>query len=335
MADERPIIIKRIKKSGGGHHGGAWKVAYADFVTAMMAFFLLLWLLGNTTDEQKKAIGNYFSPTLSVSDAATTVAVMDGQTQVMETTSGGAAAEVDVEEDGTGQTGDGTGASDQEAPVAAAQGEKPIDAQEAEAALKAEETKKFEEVKKQIQQVIAQTPDLSGLQDNLKIDQTPEGLRIQLLDKEKESMFASGSAQMADKSRQLLALVAQAVKGMPNKLAISGHTDAAPFVGAEGRTNWELSSDRANAARRVLVENGIDPSHVSNVVGRADTDPFVKENPNDPQNRRISIVLLSEVHLNPGEGAAAQPATPPTPAEPAGPPAEIVPPAATEPGSGG
>lgn len=336
MADERPIIIKRIKKSGSAHHGGAWKVAYADFVTAMMAFFLLLWLLGNTTDEQKKAIGNYFSPTLSASDASTTVAVMDGQPQVMETTSGGAAAEVEVEEDGTGQTGDGTGETDTgEAPAATAEGEKPIDAKEAEAALKAEETKKFEEVKQQIKQVIAQTPDLSGLQDNLMIDQTPEGLRIQLLDKDKESMFASGSAQMAEKSRQLLTLVAQAVKDMPNKLAISGHTDATPFVGAEGRTNWELSSDRANAARRVLVENGVDPGHVSNVVGRAETDPFVKENPNDPQNRRISIVLLSEVRLNPGENAGAAAAPAPAPAEPATPPAEIVPPPGTQPGSGG
>jgi chemotaxis protein MotB len=328
MADERPIIIKRIKKSGGGHHGGAWKVAYADFVTAMMAFFLLLWLLSTTTEEQKKAIGNYFKPTIAISStSSTTVAVMDGQSQVMETTAGGAAAEVDIEEDGTGQTGDGTGETEAEEVAAAAQGEKPIDAQEAEAALKAAETKKFEEVKQQIQQVIDETPDLSGLRDNLQVDQTPEGLRIQLLDKEKESMFASGSAEMADKSRQLLALVAQAVRGMPNKLAISGHTDATPFVGAGGRTNWELSSDRANAARRVLVENGVDPTHVQNVVGRADTDPFVKENPNDPQNRRISIVLLSEVRSNPGMPSGAVAAPPPAPAEPAGPPAEIVPPA--------
>jgi chemotaxis protein MotB len=328
MADERPIIIKRIKKSGGGHHGGAWKVAYADFVTAMMAFFLLLWLLSTTTEEQKKAIGNYFKPTIAISStSSTTVAVMDGQPQVMETTAGGAAAEVDIEEDGTGQTGDGTGETEAEEVAAAAQGEKPIDAQEAEAALKAEETKKFEDVKQQIEQVIDQTPDLTALKDNLQIDQTPEGLRIQLLDKEKESMFASGSADLADKSRQLLALVAQAVKDMPNKLAISGHTDATPFVGAGGRTNWELSSDRANAARRVLVENGVDPTHVQNVVGRADTDPFVKENPNDPQNRRISIVLLSEVRSNPAMPSSAVAAPPPAPAEPAGPPAEIVPPA--------
>ncbi|WP_374385313.1 flagellar motor protein MotB [Dongia sp.] len=335
MADERPIIIKRIKKSGGGHHGGAWKVAYADFVTAMMAFFLLLWLLGNTTEEQKKAIGNYFNPTIAISSSSTTVAVMDGQPQVMETTAGGAAAEVDVEEDGTGQTGDGTGQTDEgEAPSAQTQGEKPVDEKQAEAALKAAETKRFEEVKQQIQQVIAQTPDLSGLEDNLKIDQTPEGLRIQLLDKEKESMFASGSAQMAEKSRKLLSLVAHAVKNMPNKLAISGHTDATPYAGTDGRSNWELSSDRANAARRVLVENGIDPAHVRNVVGRADTDPFIKDNPNDPQNRRISIVLLSEVHAPDAAAAGAAPAA--APAEPASPPEEIVPPAqSNESGSGG
>lgn len=334
MADERPIIIKRIKKSGGGHHGGAWKVAYADFVTAMMAFFLLLWLLGNTTDEQKKAIGNYFEPTLAMSSSSTTVAVMDGQPQVMETTSGGAAAEVNVDEDGTGQTGEGTGNTDEgEAATATSQGEKPIDEQQAEAAMKAAETKRFEEVKQQIKQVIEQSPDLAGLKDNLQVDQTPEGLRIQLLDKEKESMFASGSADMAEKSRKLLSLVAQAVKGLPNKLAISGHTDATPYMGSDGRSNWELSSDRANAARRVLVQNGVDPAHVRNVVGRADTDPFIKENPSDPQNRRISIVLLSEVHDNPGqpaEGTAGEAAPAAAPAEPAGPPAEIVPPSGGE-----
>lgn len=334
MADERPIIIKRIKKSGGGHHGGAWKVAYADFVTAMMAFFLLLWLLGNTSEEQRKAIGNYFNPTIAISSAATTVSVMDGQPQVMETMSAGAAAEAEIEDEGTGATGDGTGAEGEgEQPNAADQGQKPIDAKEAEQALKAKETKKFEEVKQQIKQVIAQTPDLSGLQDNLKIDQTPEGLRIQLLDKEKESMFASGSANMDAKSRQLLSLVAQAVKDMPNKLAISGHTDSTPYVGADGRTNWELSSDRANAARRVLVENGVDATHVQNVVGRADTDPFLKENPQDPQNRRISITLLSEIHeAAPGEASAPAAHAPAAPAEP---PAEIVPPNGEEAGAGG
>jgi chemotaxis protein MotB len=126
----------------------------------------------------------------------------------------------------------------------------------------------------------------------------------------------------------LLSLVAQAVKGMPNKLAISGHTDSTPYVGADGRSNWELSSDRANAARRVLVENGIDPAHVQNVVGRADTDPFIKENPQDPQNRRISITLLSEVHDAPTDGpaTAGEAAAPPAPAAPVEPPSEIVPP---------
>lgn len=145
-------------------------------------------------------------------------------------------------------------------------------------------------------------------------------------------MFASGSADMADKSRKLLSLVAQAVKDMPNKLAISGHTDATPYMGADGRGNWELSSDRANAARRVLVQNGVDPAHVRNVVGRADTDPLLKDNPSAPQNRRISIVLLSEVHDNPAQPADGAPAEAPTaaPAEPATPPAEIIPPSGTQ-----
>jgi chemotaxis protein MotB len=314
-ADDRPIIIKRIKKSGGGHHGGAWKVAYADFVTAMMAFFLLLWLLSSTTEDQKKGLSDYFAPTIAMSSESASVSVMDGQPQIMETMSGAAAAQAEIE----GEDEEATAGQDAEATE---DGAKPIDAQEAADAMRAQEAERFEQVKEKIQQVIAQTPELSGLEDNLLIDQTPEGLRIQLLDKEKESMFASGSATMEQRSQQLLGLVAQAVKDMPNKLAISGHTDATPYVGSDGRSNWELSSDRANAARRVLVQGGVDPSKVGTVNGRAETEPFVKENPADPQNRRISIVLLSNAPAPaaPSATMSSEPAAPPEP------PGEIVPP---------
>lgn len=323
-ADDRPIIIKRVKKMGGGHHGGAWKVAYADFVTAMMAFFLLLWLLATASKEQKEAIADYFAPTISISDRTQSVSVLDGQPAVMQTVSGGAAAQAEIEgedEESTSGAG-GENENDGTDTETAEDGAKPLDEQEVQEAMRAQEAERFEEVKKQIQQVIDQTPELSGLKDNLQVDQTPEGLRIQLLDKEKESMFASGSANMEARSQKLLALVAQAVKDMPNKLAISGHTDATPFAGTGGRTNWELSSERANAARRVLVEQGVDPTKVQNVVGRADTDPFIKENPSDPQNRRISIVLLTAV---PPAQPPAPAAAPAAPAVPAGPPAEIVP----------
>lgn len=320
-ADERPIIIKRIKKSGGGHHGGAWKVAYADFVTAMMAFFLLLWLLSSTTEEQKKGLSDYFTPTIAISEQSSSVTVMDGQPQVMETMSGAAAAQAEIEGDDEESAAGAGGEADGTAPETAEDGAQAIDAAKAAEAMRAEEAARFEKVKEQIQQVIAQTPDLSGLQDNLLVDQTPEGLRIQLLDKEKESMFASGSATLAQRSQQLLGLVAQAVKDMPNKLAISGHTDATPYVGTDGRSNWELSSDRANAARRVLVQGGVDPAKVRTVQGLAETEPFVKENPADPQNRRISIVLLTDVPP-PALPAAAPLSTP----EPTPPPSEIVPP---------
>ena len=140
---------------------------------------------------------------------------------------------------------------------------------------------------------------------------------------------------MDEKSRRLLGLVAQAFKNLPNKLAISGHTDSAPYVGSDGRTNWELSSDRANAARRVLVENGVQASNVRNVVGRADTDPFIADNPADPKNRRISITLLSNVQDAPAGQGAAPAAAPAAPAAPDEPPAEIIPPVNVEPDSGG
>ena len=246
MADERPIIIKRIKKSGGGHHGGAWKVAYADFVTAMMAFFLLLWLLSATTEAQKKGLADYFDPTIAIAASqASSVAIMDGQPQVMETMSGAAAAQADIE----GEDEESTKGKDAEPVEATEDGAKPVDQQEAEAAVRAKEQQRFEQVKEKIEQVIDQSPELSGLKDNLQIDQTPEGLRIQLLDKEKESMFASGSAQLEERTQKLLALVGQAVKDMPNKLAISGHTDATHELGIVQRPR-QCRTARAGAGRR-------------------------------------------------------------------------------------
>ena len=201
-------------------------------------------------------------------------------------------------------------------------GERPIDIAEAEAAVAKEEERKFAEVKKQIEQAIEQTPDLRDLKKNLLIEQTDEGLRIQLLDREKVSMFPSGSAAMNERSKLLLEKVAQAITALPNKLSISGHTDATPYLGNGSYSNWELSTDRANASRRVLIEAGIDTKRVETVNGRAETDPLVKNDPFAPQNRRISIVLLREKPtLTTTKSTTANP-----PAEPQGPPPELIPP---------
>ena len=321
-ADDRPIIIKRIKKVGGGHHGGAWKVAYADFVTAMMAFFLLLWLLNAVTEEQKQGIANYFRPTIAPTNPASNNLILNGQPAVMTEVNGASAAQatVDVDDDA-----EDAAANAKATPTPSDTTEtKPVNITEAQQVVQQAEQKQFEEVKSKIEQQIRQDAGLADLKDNIQIEQTPEGLRIQLLDREKVSMFPSGSATMNEKSKKLLDLVARVVEPLHNKLSISGHTDATPFQGAAGYTNWELSTDRANAARRELEQSGVDLGRVQNVSGKADTDPFIKDDPTSPQNRRISIVLLRDA---PPPAPAAAPAAPSQPEQP---PQEIVP----SPGSG-
>lgn len=343
MADERPIIVKKIKKVAGGHHGGAWKVAYADFVTAMMAFFLLLWLLNAVTEEQKKGIAAYFRPTLAVQNTSATFTILTGQSQPMEDMSGGASQDSESEDDEQAmQQAPATGEGDRPQQLEGekpdigtgnepqpGKGDKPVDLAEAEAAVKAAEQKQLQQIQEDIKNAIQDDPELKELEKNLKIDQTEDGIRIQLLDQEKISMFPSGSAAMNPRSKELLEKVAEVVKTLPNKIEISGHTDAKPYVGGHNYTNWELSADRANASRRVLVGAGISPDRLTMIKGRADTDPFVKTDPFDPQNRRISIVLLREQKPAPtpapADSGALKPVSVPEPTSRSGPPAELVP----------
>lgn len=206
------------------------------------------------------------------------------------------------------------------------EGKKPVDLAEAEAAVAAEEGRHLQHIKEEIKKAIEESPDLKELEQNLKIDQTEDGIRIQLLDQEKVSMFPSGSAAMNPRSQELLSKVALAIKDLPNKLEISGHTDSTPYPGGRDYTNWELSTDRANASRRVLVGAGITTERLKIVQGRADTDPFVRADPFDPQNRRISIVLLREPKPAPAPVRFAAPASSSSaPAAKAEPPAELVP----------
>lgn len=292
MADNlQPIIIKKVYAAAHAHHGGAWKVAYADFVTAMMAFFLLLWLLNATTEEQKAGISSYFSP-VSVSTNPSG--------------SGGLFGGTDFSSESTLSGGSGPGAGGavvQLPPVDSPDVEVDADGDSLPASLTEEELaelvakredEQFEQAAAELRQAIRAVPELAELQDSLVVEQTPLGLRIQLLDQEQVSMFGLGSTEPEEKTRQLLKLVAEAVKHLPNKLAISGHTDATPFRGDSGYSNWELSADRANAARRMLVEAGIDGSRVAQVQGRADTELLLPEDPTSPRNRRISIVLLRD-----------------------------------------
>jgi chemotaxis protein MotB len=290
---EAPVIIKKVKKGGhGGHHGGAWKVAYADFVTAMMAFFLLMWLINTTSPEQKRGIADYFAPA-SVSQstsgsggilAGTALgdqgAKSDGSVAVIQQLS--PEAPPDAQEAGKSEKSGSAGY--QTSAEAAAN----------EAAARKEEDD-FQSAAQSLRQAMQDLPELAELSKQVLVDQTPEGLRIQLVDQEGRSMFEEGSAKPNDRARLLLRAVAKVVVQLNNRVTISGHTNAT--VGARsGRAldDWSLSAQRANAARGILQGAGVDPDRVYQVAGRANSDPLYPDDPTLAGNRRITIVLLRE-----------------------------------------
>jgi chemotaxis protein MotB len=292
MADEiAPIIVKKIKKAGHGHHGGAWKVAYADFVTAMMAFFLLLWLLNVTDSVQKQGISDYFAPTVASSSESGSGGVLGGtsmQTEGAMTSNVGSpsvVSSISPPEEGSKEDGESDGKSE-------------IEEAEFMARLAALEEASFEDAKDQIRQALATDPNLQGLADNIVIDVTPEGLRIQIVDQYDEHMFDAGSTRIKPRAKRLLAKIAKAIEKLPNSISISGHTDSSGFSNSD-YSNWELSSDRANASRRALVDVGLDPERISKVSGKADIDPLITDDPSNPGNRRISMTLLRETPLLP------------------------------------
>jgi chemotaxis protein MotB len=298
------IFVKKIIKKGG-HHGGAWKVAYADFVTAMMAFFMLLWLLNVTTEEQKKAISNYFDPTHpKVSESMSGAGgVMGGLTMSPQ----GAMATQVQQVQPTPPSTTVNQRTQQVSNQRQAQNISKSTLEKAKEELRKQEEKKFKEIEKQIRQAIEADPELKALSKNLIIDMTPEGLRIQIVDSEGRPMFASGSAEMFDYTKKLIGMVTRAIMKLPNELSVRGHTDSTPYPGGAKYTNWELSSDRANSTRRELLNYDFPVVRINNVVGKADTDHIKPDKPADPSNRRISLILLKEELTNPNfENKAAE-----------------------------
>jgi chemotaxis protein MotB len=409
--DNQPTIIKKVKKGGhGAPHGGAWKVAYADFVTAMMAFFLLLWLLNATTEEQKMGISNYFDPTaISRSARSGSGGVLGGTSITVpgalksatsppmissplvarpandpskDTNPEGEEAQRGIgdakagergadakefiargtemrrpagqagqpgepgspgDQAGLGRAGSsgqddgraGTAANDQGNPGQSegqgnqgqltqaqmaqlqqmAQSGQISQAQlaqlsraELDRLVADREEQRLREAAQQVKQAIQDRIDLKSVAENVKLEITPEGLRIQLIDQDQRSMFPLGSANMQDSARKLMEEVAKAIASLPNKITISGHTDSTPFkAGVGGYSNWELSADRANASRRALVANGVSDSRLELVVGKADKDPLFPNDPAAAQNRRISIVVLREKSGGPAPAPASAP----------------------------
>lgn len=302
----RPIIVKKIIEEGhGGHHGGAWKVAYADFVTAMMAFFLLMWLLGATEEKDRKAIADYFAPTIVElkSGSAGSNGLFGGESIVGR----------DDYPNKAGQTGTRTITIPQDATGTADDGGKSSFSNLTEeqrsklkAARQAEEKEQFEKLKKELEKRLGQKGDLGKLMQNVRFTDTREGLRIDLVDEANFSMFALSTDKLVPKAAELLKEVAQVINGMPNPIIIRGHTDALPYASGKTMNNWMLSTSRAEATRRALVIGGINPGQVHRIEGVADKEPYNPSDRNDPANRRISITLA---FTDPTAGSAGAPAS--------------------------
>jgi chemotaxis protein MotB len=290
----QPIIIKRVRKGGHGHHGGAWKIAYADFVTAMMAFFLLMWLLGSTTEGDKKGIADFFNAPLKVS-----LVGGSGSGDASHVIRGGGA---DLSRS-TGQVKQG----DVPAP------RKTINLAALQAEQRRAEQARLEALTAKVQQLIDSSARLSAMKSQIRLDMIRDGLRIQIVDELNRPMFDSGSAIVKPYMRDLLRDIGGLLADVPNRITLEGHTDAQPFVsGNRGYSNWELSSDRANASRRELVAGGLPEDRMLLVQGLASSSLFVPADPQSAANRRISIIVMNReaeerlLHAPPG-GASSEP----------------------------
>jgi len=291
---DQPILIKKVKKvSGGGHHGGAWKVAYADFVTAMMAFFLLMWLINTTSPEQKRGIADYFAPA-SVSQTTSGSGGILGGTALGkdgDKSAGSSSIIQDLAPDSRtpndGKNKDASKANAENASTEALRKE-----------LEKREEAAFASAAQSLRQALQDMPELAELSKNIIIDQTPEGLRIQLIDQEGRSMFEQGQTRPNPRAALLLRAVAKVVNQLPNRISIYGHTSANAGGGkAEG--DWTLSAGRAEASRKVLQGAGVDADRIYQVSGKASSEPLYPDDPALPGNRRIAIVLLREAPVLP------------------------------------
>jgi len=291
---EQPIIIKRIKKGGhGGHHGGAWKVAYADFVTAMMAFFLLMWLINTTSPEQKRGIADYFAPA-SVSETTSGAGgILNGTALGDDGAKGAGSADIiesKAPESRNPNDGDKSEASKAQAADAA---NDPL-----REAQQRQEEASFASAAQSLRQALQDMPELAELSKNILVDVTPEGLRIQLVDQEGRSMFNEGQTQPNDRAKLLLRAVSKVINQLPNRISLYGHTSMSSN-GARAEGDWALSAARADASRRILQGAGVDPDRIYQVSGKAASEPLYPDDPTLPGNRRLAIVLLREAPVLP------------------------------------
>jgi chemotaxis protein MotB len=283
------IIVKRKKKGGGGHHGGAWKVAYADFVTAMMAFFLVMWLVSSISKEQRAAVFDYFKnpsmePGKSSRPAPGQMGPGGASTSVINMGGGMDAPRVTVVE------------TPKNSPTSKPQpfDMNNLDVEQARKIADEAEHKKLESLLEELRKAIDKSQALRPFKDQLLLDITPEGLRIQIVDAQNRPMFDVGSAKLKDYTTTILKILAGYLNTVPNRISLTGHTDMRPYPGGVEYTNWELSADRANSARRALQSGGLKEEKIARVVGLSSSVLFDKDNPQNPINRRISIIVMTK-----------------------------------------
>ncbi len=271
MDNTQPIIVKRVKKVAGGHHGGAWKIAFADFATAMMAFFLVMWLMSSATPEQKKLISGYFQDPIGFTESASPHVIDLGGTPT--------------------PSPDRTLNQVEQEPASK---DAQFDSEQAETLAEQLERERLDLVLQELQNKVDENPELQKFKDQILFEITQDGLRIQIMDAENRPMFALGSAQLQPYFEDILLALVDTIAAVPNKISISGHTDAKPFSGRGDFGNWELSASRANAARRTLVYGGYPEEQIARVVGYASSALFDRKDPFNPVNRRIDILVLTK-----------------------------------------
>ena len=318
MENNQPIVVKRVKKVAGGHHGGAWKIAFADFATAMMAFFMVMWLMSSATPEQKKAISGYFQDPIGFTESASPHVIDLGGTPTpapdrtlnpeLKDAPDAAEAAIDAKDDAA-----------------------EMDASQVETLAEQIERERLELLLQELQTKVDEDPQLQKFKDQILFEITQDGLRIQIMDAANRPMFDLGSARLQPYFEDILLILAETIKAVPNKISISGHTDAKPYAGAGDFGNWELSAGRANAARRTLIAGGYPEDQVARVVGYASSALFDRKDPFNPVNRRIDIIVLTKkaqraIEGEQGDGAKPEEGQqPPPPASDAAPSAPATP----------
>ncbi|MGE8046517.1 flagellar motor protein MotB [Pseudomonas monteilii] len=319
MENNQPIIIKRVKRFGGGHHGGAWKIAFADFATAMMAFFLVLWLLSTATPEQKLSIAGYFKDPIGFTESGTPYVIDLG---------------------GSPELAPDKTINPEQQTEPLKRDNLDMDQDQVQTMAEQLEHQRLELLLQELQNKVDQNPELQKFKDQILFEITQDGLRIQIMDAENRPMFALGSARLQPYFEDILLAMADTIKAVPNKISVSGHTDAKAYAGNGEFGNWELSANRANAARRALVVGGYPDDQVARVVGYASSSLFDRQDPYNPVNRRIDIIVLTKKAQRDIEGEQGTPAAPeaapspaPSPAPNASTPAPAAVPAPAAPGA--